>query len=136
MRVFLDTNVLVSALSTQGLCWELLNIIAAEQELLIDERVLAEFEHIQTGKFGMQATMLESAVKNLRELACVTSGDTTLAEIEVDDPDDGPILAAALAEGAEYFVTGDKMLLGLGNIGEMCSVSPREMWSTLFPVGK
>ena len=42
MRVFLDTNVLVSALATRGLCAELYERLLTEHEVVIGEPVVAE----------------------------------------------------------------------------------------------
>tara|TARA_Y100000590_G_C15710915_1_gene1010249 strand:+ start:1307 stop:1432 length:126 start_codon:yes stop_codon:yes gene_type:complete len=40
MKVFLDTNVLVSAFATRGLCADVMRVILTEHELLIGEVVL------------------------------------------------------------------------------------------------
>ena len=45
MRVFLDTNVLVSAIATRGICADLLRSVAAERELIVGEVVLVELHH-------------------------------------------------------------------------------------------
>ena len=42
MRVFLDTNVLVSAFATRGLCADVLRLILAEHTLVTGEVVLRE----------------------------------------------------------------------------------------------
>ena len=46
MRVFLDTNVLVAAYATHGLCEDVFRVILAEHELVVSETVLAEFERV------------------------------------------------------------------------------------------
>jgi predicted nucleic acid-binding protein len=63
--------------------------------------------------------------------------DTVFAEpakpprIELRDKDDLPILAAAIAAGAEVLVTGDKELLDLGHIEGLEIISPRQFWEKL-----
>jgi len=47
------------------------------------------------------------------------------------DPDDAPILAAALAADAKLFVTGDKALLALGAVDDMAIVDPRTAYERL-----
>lgn len=131
MKVFLDTNVLVSALTTRGLCWELLNVAAAEYNLTLADLVLVELERILTERFGMPTALTESIELNLRKLAEITPSATALQGVTIDDPDDAPILATALSAGAAYFVTGDKALLELKQIGKMHIVSPRELWRIL-----
>jgi putative PIN family toxin of toxin-antitoxin system len=131
VKVFLDTNVLVSALTTRGLCWELLNVAAAEYNLTLADLVLVELERILTEKFGMPTALAESIELNLRELAEITPPAMALQGVTIDDPDDAPILATALSAEAAYFVTGDKALLELKQIGTMHIVSPRELWQLL-----
>ena len=46
MRVFLDTNVLVSAVATRGICADLLRLVASEHELVVGEVVLTELRHV------------------------------------------------------------------------------------------
>ena len=46
MRVFLDTNVLVAAYATHGLCEDVFRVLLAEHELVVSETVLAEFERV------------------------------------------------------------------------------------------
>ena len=131
MKVFLDTNVLVSALTTRGLCWELLNVAAAEYSLTLADLVLVELQRILTEKFGMPIALAESMELTLRELAEIAPSAVALQGVTIDDPDDAPILAAAHSAGATYFVTGDKALLELKQVGKMHIVSPREIWRIL-----
>jgi uncharacterized protein len=57
-------------------------------------------------------------------------GTLVLAELpKVDevapDPDDNPLLATALAGEADYLVSGDKSILGLGRLGNARILTPR-----------
>ena len=54
MKVFLDTNVLVSAFATRGLCADVMRVILTEHELLIGEVVLTELQRILSKKFKCQ----------------------------------------------------------------------------------
>jgi len=42
VKVFCDTNVVVSAVATRGLCADLLRVILAEHELVLGETVVKE----------------------------------------------------------------------------------------------
>jgi putative PIN family toxin of toxin-antitoxin system len=131
VKVFLDTNVLVSALTTRGLCWELLNVAAAEYNLTLADLVLVELQRILTEKFGMPTALAESMELTLRELAEIAPPAMPLQGVTIDDPDDAPILAAAHSAGVAYFVTGDKALLELKQIEKMHIISTREIWRIL-----
>ena len=58
MRVFLDTNVLVSALATRGLCAELYERLLVEHEVVIGEPVVAEVLDVMRRKFKASDDLL------------------------------------------------------------------------------
>ena len=51
--------------------------------------------------------------------------------IPLKDRSDLPVLGAGLEAEADVLVTGDRELLGLGNIGELHILSPRGFWEKL-----
>lgn len=131
MRVFLDTNVWLAARFGRGLCAELLELLVAnEAELLVDAQVLSEFRRIAANKFGVPEPVLRQAERFFAEfVTLVPSTPGPLAGVA--DPDDAPILAAALAAGADLFVTGDKALVALGAVEGMPVVDPRAAYLKL-----
>lgn len=134
MRIFLDTNVLVSGLTTRGLCNELLEVIFNEHELLIAEIVLEELRRVLSQKFSMPAPVIKGFEKVLKHQGLMVSPENSPAARPVaylDDPDDVPILACAIGGKAEAFVTGDQALLNLESVDGMPIVSPRAMWLQL-----
>jgi predicted nucleic acid-binding protein len=52
VKVFLDTNVLVSAFASRGLCADLMRYLLAEHELLAGEAVLTELRRALTESIG------------------------------------------------------------------------------------
>ena len=66
MRAFLDTNVLVSAVATQGLCAEVLHVVLAEHDLILGERVLGELRKVLRRKIGVEAGAIEDVETFLR----------------------------------------------------------------------
>lgn len=136
MRVFADTNVLASALTTHGLCAELLRHLLQRPgiELVVTAVVTAELERILRDKFGRDLSSLPFTRELLTRLTA-TAADPRELPVVLPDPDDTPIVASALAAGAEYFVTGDKALQDLGKIGNMAIVSPRKLFERLVAPG-
>ncbi len=67
MRVFLDTNVLVSAFATRGLCADLMRHILAEHELVTGEVVLTELRAILREKIKAPASVILDIERLLRE---------------------------------------------------------------------
>ena len=129
MRVFLDTNVLVAALATRGLCAELFEVALQSHELIISDTVVAELERILHQKLGQSQSVTKGFISLLEAEALLVTGEHTAPSLP--DPDDESIVAAALAGNAHVFVTGDKALLDLHAIGGMPIISPRRFWELL-----
>lgn len=135
MRIFVDTNVLVSALATRGLCTDLLQILIAEHELLIGEVVLTELERILTRKLKIPPDAVARHLKGLRRHTVIPK-PAALSEYEVRDADDSLVLASALVGEADILVTGDKDLLSIREeVHELSIVDPRGLWEQLRGMG-
>ncbi len=130
MRLFLDTNVLASALATRGLCADLLQRIATEQTLLVGVPVIDELRVILPRSFKLPSSVVEAFIDLLGDVGGGVSEIQPLP-VECPDPDDMSIVGCALAANAEMFVTGDKALLGMERIPQMLVVSPRECWQRM-----
>lgn len=125
MRVFPDTNVLLSAFFGAGFCATLFeHLLESEHEILVGEPVAREFVRIARSRFGVPPPSLSPALEVLRRQTLVPSSGDTLSGIP--DPDDVPVLACALAAQVDLFVTGDKALLELHSAEGMSIVKPRE----------
>jgi len=130
MKVFLDTNVLVSAMATRGLCADVLREVLTSHELVISVSLLNELKRILRQKLRVPAELIDEAIEMLRRDA-VFSAPTETPNIPIQDKDDLVILSSALNGKAALFVTGDKELLELGNVEHMEIVSPRMFWEKL-----
>lgn len=131
MRIFLDTNVLASALATRGLCHELLERVMYQHTLLIGEAVLPELRQTLNHKFHLPPELVngfQELLQSKGELAL----NGPLPALDFEDHDDLPILACALQAKADVFVTGDNALLELDHIETTPIISPRQCWLRLF----
>ena len=130
MRVFLDTNVLVSALTTRGLAADVFRLVLSEHELLTGEVNLVEFRRVLKQKMRVPVRHIEEAERLLREQTIIPRPAMAM-EIELRDPDDKWILASAFAGAADVLVTGDKELLDLGRAAPLPILTPRSFWESL-----
>lgn len=130
MRVFLDTNVLVAAFATRGFCFDILQFVLAEHQLLVGETVLEELERTLAGKLLMPAPRVAEVVGFVREHSDVVAPVEPARWPRVD-PDDRWIVAAALVGEADVVVTGDKDLLGAGAPAALRIETPRGFWEML-----
>ena len=130
MRVFLDTNVLVAAVATRGLCADVFRTVLASHELVVSQQVLDEVRRVLRLKLGVRPGPVADFIRLLEQEAEVAP-PARLPGIELNDQDDLPILGAAVAARAEVFVTGDRELVELGTVEGMRVVSPRQFWDGL-----
>jgi len=130
VRVFVDTNVLVAALATRGLCADVFRTVLVSHELVVSQQVLDEVRRVLRVKLGVSPGPVADFIRLLEQEAEVAP-PARLPEIELDDRDDLPILGAAIASRAEGFVTGDREPAELGTVEGMQVVSPRRFWEGL-----
>ena len=128
--MFLDTNVLVSALATRGLCADLYERLITEHETVVGEPVILEVLDILQRKFKATPDLLVNVEAELRLLEVVPAQETAPI-LPIKDKEDPWIIACALQANVEYFVTGDAELLGLAKVGNLPIISPRECWQRL-----
>ncbi len=127
MRVFFDTNVLVSAFATRGLSADVVRLVLVEHELLTGEVILAELERVLEDRLRAPADVIRSTIEMLREHTVVPKPGTP-AEVPLSDPDDRWVLASAVAGEADVLVTGDRDLLDLGEEAPLPILTPRGFW--------
>ena len=130
MRVFLDTNILVSAAATRGLCADVLREVLASHEFLISAQVLSELRRVLRTKFGVDRDLIDDFIWLMRQ-DTVLARPGQLPSVELKDQDDLPILSAAISAGADVFVTGDKEILDIDRIEKLAILSPRQFWEKL-----
>ena len=131
MRVFLDTNILVSALTARGLSAEVLQVVLAEHDLVVGERVLGELRRVLKQKMKVPDKVIREAEAFLRRQGDVVAGPAARPAIKVRDPADAQVLAEAIAGRAAVFVTGDKDLLDVAAKAPLPILTPRGFWTLL-----
>ena len=130
MKVFLDTNVLVSAYMARGLCADLLRHILAEHELLTGEVNLAELRRVLVERFHAPAALVAAVEAELRDNTIIPKPGRPSA-LPIRDPDDRWVLASAVDGQADLLVTGDKDLLTVADASPIPIVDPRGCWDRL-----
>ena len=133
MKAVFDTNVLIAAFLTEGICAKLL--IRARRrdfDLILCDGILQEFKRILKKKFATSPHETSEALIILSEAALEIHGQTDSITSICRDSDDDLILACAGDAVADYVVTGDKDFLVLKNYEGTSIVTPRE-FEKLFP---
>ena len=127
MRVLLDTNVLVSAVATRGLCADVFREVLIFHELIVSDPLLKEVKNVLQQKFNVPSSLVSEFLNLLKQDTIFIKPSRSL-EINIKDKSDLIIIASAISGGADLLVTGDKELLNLDKIENLEIVSPRAFW--------
>jgi putative PIN family toxin of toxin-antitoxin system len=133
MKAVFDTNVLIAAFLTEGICAKLL--IRARRrdfDMILCDGILQEFKRVLKKKVAASPHEMSEALIILSAAAQDILGQTDSIAPICRDPDDNLILACARDAVADYVVTGDEDLLVLKNYEGISILNPRE-FEKLFP---
>lgn len=130
MRVFLDTNVLVSAFAARGLSAEVLELVLLEHELISGRTVLKELHRALRAKLRLPAARCAEIVDFVSSETALVVDNARPADCKAQ-PDDRRVLGEAITGGAEAFITGDAALVALGSVAAMPILTPRQFWERL-----
>ena len=127
MRVVFDTNILLAAFLTEGVCSKLLSRAKKRQfDLITCPFILGEVERNLKKKFSANTNEINN-VLNLTAAATYNIVDPAVIVNGIcRDKDDDHVLACALETKADYLVTGDGDLLILKKFHKTRIVTPRE----------
>ena len=126
----MDSNVLVAAFATRGLCDAILTTVLKSHRLLVSEPLLAEVEKALADIVRVPIRHGAETLKFIR-LHSTLVDPAAVDESACRDPTDLHVLGGAVAGHAEVIVTGDKDLLVLGKFRLIPILSPREFWQLL-----
>ena len=113
-RILIDTNVLVSAVLFSGVPGQVVE--AARHGRIsgvVSLHILAEMRDVLTGpRFGFDQAAADLLAEEIAEF-CEVVPLQRASGAWSDDPDDDPVVAAAILGRVQAVVTGDAHLLGL-----------------------
>ena len=126
MRAVFDTNVLIAAFLTEGLCSGLL-IRSRKQafHLVLCDDIIREFEGILIKKFKLTSTDISEISAIVSEAASEILHKLNPVPNICRDPNDDMIIACAIDATADYIVTGDEDLLILKKYKDVTIINPR-----------
>jgi len=126
VKAVFDTNVLIAAFLTEGLCSGLL-IRARKQafNLVLCDDIIREFEGILIKKFKLTSTDISEISTIVSEAASEILHNLGPIPDICRDPNDDMIIACAIDAAADYIVTGDEDLLILKSYKDIVIINPR-----------
>jgi putative PIN family toxin of toxin-antitoxin system len=126
VKAVFDTNVLIAAFLTEGVCSGLL-IRARKQafNLVLCDDIIREFEGILIKKFKLTSTDISEISAIVSEAASEILHKLGPIPNICRDPNDDMIIACAIDAAADYIVTGDEDLLILKRYKDIAIINPR-----------
>ena len=130
MKVVLDTNVIIAAFATRGLCAELFEVCLTKCEIILSEYILSEVAQKLVTKIHLPQPIVQEILQFLREHTQIVKPEIIETSI-LKDKKDFPIIGTAIRGNAQFLITGDKELLSLRKYRNMEILSLREFWKRL-----
>lgn len=123
MKIYLDTNVLISAFIIKGTCNDLVDHCIGAHEVLVSSYVLDEFKRVINKKFTFTPAKIEYTEKFISQKFTIVPEGTLKVTI-CRDRKDNPVLSSAYEAKADCIVSGDKDLLELKNFKKIPIIAP------------
>ena len=127
MIAVFDTNVLIAAIITEGICSKLLHRArAGEFSLISCPFIMKELRRILSKKFRLSQEESALAMEPISgAISQVIEHNIKIANICRDASDDN-IIACAVAAKADYLVSGDSDLLEIKSYKDIKIITPRD----------
>ena len=130
MKVVLDTNVLIAAFATQGLCHAIFELCLDQHQIILSQQILKEFSEALEKKLKVPKRTAKTTTDYLKEHAVIHRVRGPYKRI-VRDASDDHVLALAQQATVDYIITGDKDLLDLKTFKNIKIVTP-EVFLSIF----
>jgi putative PIN family toxin of toxin-antitoxin system len=130
MRVVLDTNVIIAAFATRGLCSEVFEVCLTNHTIVTSEHILSEVERVLIKKIHLPGNIIASIMDYLRDVAEIFQPQV-IEDSACRDIEDRKIIGTAVSGNAQLIITGDDDLLTLKKFMKINIVTPREFWNRL-----
>ena len=125
MKVVLDSNVVIAAFATRGICDLIFEYCLTEHRIILSEFILKEVKANLEKKLKLPKANIKEIISFLNS-NCEIYSPPKLDVRVCRDPDDDRILSLAYFSNAEFMITGDKDLLDLGSFKNIPIVTPRD----------
>jgi len=130
MRVVLDTNVIIAAFASRGLCSEVFEVCLSGHSVITSEFILSEVREKLFQKIRLPQAIVRNIITYLRDMSEIVRPEP-INELVCRDKADNFIIGTALGGKVKLIITGDKDLLSLEKYKGIKIVTPREFWNLL-----
>ena len=125
MKIVLDSNVLIAAFATRGLCDVVFEHCISEHQIATSRFVLDEVKKNLGKKLKLPQSTI-SEIESFLKTHCEIHPAPKLGEKVSRDPDDDNILSLAVHSSSDMIITGDRDLLVLKSYKNIPIITPRD----------
>jgi putative PIN family toxin of toxin-antitoxin system len=130
LKAVFDTNVLIAAFLTEGVCSGLLSRARKHVfRLILCDDIIGEFKGVLTEKFNLSPVEISEIISIVSEAASEIRRELSPVPRICRDKNDDMIIACAVDAAADYIVTGDEDLLVLKKHKNIIIINPRNFES-------
>ena len=130
MRLLLDSNVIVAAFATRGICGAVFEYCIENHEVVVSPEILGEVEQALVRKVRAPRAVAKDIVEYLRSETEEVSA-VHIPKSACRDSNDLPVLGAAVAGRCKYIISGDADLQSIRGYRGIKIVSPRAFWQEM-----
>ena len=127
MKLVFDSNVLVAAFATHGVCYEIFEHCLRNDVIICSDFIAEEVERILTHKIKTPPKTVQEIIRYLKNHAEWVIPEKKIFK-GLRDSNDQIVLGTAFAGEVNYLITGDKDLLVLKEVKKIVIISPRDFW--------
>ncbi|TSA25027.1 putative toxin-antitoxin system toxin component, PIN family [bacterium] len=125
MKIILDSNVIISALVTQGISSRVIDLCIDKHVIFTSSWILDGITRILSNKFKIESAKL-ARIRNFLKSATLTIEPKGKKPSQCRDEDDNNILHLAKHVHADLIITGDEDLLILKTYEDTKIITPRQ----------
>ncbi|MBM3713714.1 MAG: putative toxin-antitoxin system toxin component, PIN family [Actinobacteria bacterium] len=129
MKIFLDTNIIISAFITHGYPAELVEYCLTNYKIYTSDFIIEEVEKNLKNNFEYNEMEVNEVFNFMKSNFINVGKYKKLGKTVSRDADDDNVLAAAIFEKVDCIVTGDKDLLTIEKYKKVKIISPRDFWN-------
>lgn len=130
-RITLDTNVVVSALISEGTSRQVVELArSGAVTLILSPFILEETADVLRAKMGWDEGRIRTALEMIRGFSTLIRPKENLSVVKEDEQDNRIVECAVFGQAA-FLVSGDKHILSLGEYRGNRFLSPRDLLEAL-----
>jgi putative PIN family toxin of toxin-antitoxin system len=135
MRLVLNSNVIIAAFATQGICLSLLEHCLYAHNIFFSEDLLKEISIKLQTKIKVPKQLVREIISFLKNHATTVS-PRQLEQNICRCPNVDNVISLAMTVKSDYVISGESDLMALKQHKSVTVLSPRDFWKVLQKQGK